>query len=62
MPIIESYLEQTLNKIDSFSKKEELNLSVNLIKQKLEESFFALNDRKRLFQFQINGLRWCTDD
>jgi DNA sulfur modification protein DndC len=42
MPIIESYLEDVLNKIDIFSKKEELNLSVNLIKPKVEESFFSL--------------------
>ena len=60
MPIIESYLEDVLNKIDIFSKKEELNLSVNLIKPKVEESFFSLMIGKG-YPAPNKWFRWCTD-
>jgi len=60
MPIIESYLEDVLNKIDTFSKKEDLNLSVNLIKPKVEESFFSLMIGKG-YPAPNKWFRWCTD-
>ena len=60
MPIIESYLENTLKKIDSFSKKEQLNLYVNLIKPKIEDSFFSLMIGKG-YPAPNKWFRWCTD-
>lgn len=60
MPIIESYLENVLNSIDIFSKQEGLNLSVNLIKPKIEESFFSLMIGKG-YPAPNKWFRWCTD-
>jgi DNA sulfur modification protein DndC len=60
MPIIESYLENVLNSIDIFCQKEDLNLSVNLIKPKVEESFFSLMIGKG-YPAPNKWFRWCTD-
>jgi DNA sulfur modification protein DndC len=60
MPIIETYLETILNRIDLFCKKEDLNLSVNLIKPKIEESFFSLMIGKG-YPAPNKWFRWCTD-
>ena len=60
MPIIASYLENILESIDSFSQKEDLNISVNLIKPKVEESFFALMIGKG-YPAPNKWFRWCTD-
>ncbi len=60
MPIIASYLENILESIDIFSQKEDLNISVNLIKPKVEESFFALMIGKG-YPAPNQWFRWCTD-
>ena len=60
MPIIESYLENILSSIDIFSQKENLNLSVNLIKPKVEDSFFSLMIGKG-YPSPNKWFRWCTD-
>jgi len=60
MPIIESYLENVLNSIDIFCQKEDLNLSVNLIKPKTEDSFFSLMIGKG-YPAPNKWFRWCTD-
>ena len=60
MPVIESYLENVLKKIDTFSKKEKLNLSVNLLKPKITDSFFALMLGKG-YPAPNKWFRWCTD-
>ena len=60
MPIIESYLENILNSIDIFCQKEDLNLSVNLIKPKIEDSFFSLMIGKG-YPAPNKWFRWCTD-
>ena len=60
MPIIESYLENVLNSIDIFCQKEDLNLSVNLIKPKIEDSFFSLMIGKG-YPAPNKWFRWCTD-
>lgn len=60
MPIIESYLENILNSIDIFCQKENLNLSVNLIKPKIEDSFFSLMIGKG-YPAPNKWFRWCTD-
>ena len=60
MPIIESYLENILNSIDIFSQKEDLNLSVNLIKPKVKDSFFSLMIGKG-YPAPNKWFRWCTD-
>jgi len=60
MPIIASYLENILESIDIFSQKEDLNISVNLIKPKIEESFFALMIGKG-YPAPNKWFRWCTD-
>ncbi|NEW61713.1 DNA phosphorothioation system sulfurtransferase DndC [Sulfurovum sp. bin170] len=60
MPVIESYLENILKSIDIYCQKEDLNLSVNLIKPKVEESFFALMIGKG-YPAPNKWFRWCTD-
>jgi len=60
MPIIESYLENVLNSIKLFCQKEDLNLSVNLIKPKVEDSFFSLMIGKG-YPAPNKWFRWCTD-
>lgn len=60
MPIIESYLENILKSIDIFCQKEDLNLSVNLIKPKIEDSFFSLMIGKG-YPAPNKWFRWCTD-
>jgi len=60
MPIIEDYVSNKLTKISEFTKKEKLNVDVNLLKPKVTESFWTLLIGKG-YPSPNQSFRWCTD-
>ncbi len=60
MPIIEEYLNNTLNKINQYCKQENLRVTTHLIKPKEEDSFFTLMIG-RGYPAPNKWFRWCTD-
>ncbi len=60
MPLIEDYVGNKLDQIEKFSKKENLNISVNLLKPKVTDSFWTLLLGKG-YPSPNQTFRWCTD-
>jgi DNA sulfur modification protein DndC len=60
MPLIEDYTTNKLKKIDAFIQKEKINMSVNLLKPKVTESFWNLLLGKG-YPSPNQTFRWCTD-
>lgn len=60
MPLIEDYVGDKLEQIRKFTKKEKLNVEVNLLKPKVTESFWTLLLGKG-YPSPNQTFRWCTD-
>jgi DNA sulfur modification protein DndC len=60
MPIIEDYVTSKLTQLDEFIQAEKLNMSVNLLKPKVTESFWTLLLGKG-YPSPNQNFRWCTD-
>jgi DNA sulfur modification protein DndC len=60
MPLIEDYTTNKLQRIDEFIQKEKINMSVNLLKPKVTESFWTLLLGKG-YPSPNQTFRWCTD-
>ena len=60
MPIIEDYTTNKLSKIDEFCTKENLNMTVNLLKPKVTDGFWNLLLGKG-YPSPNQTFRWCTD-
>lgn len=60
MPLIEDYVSNKLAEISSFAKKENLNVTVNLLKPKVTDSFWTLLLGKG-YPSPNQTFRWCTD-
>ena len=60
MPLIEDYVGNKLGQIEKFAKKEMLNISVNLLKPKVTDSFWTLLLGKG-YPSPNQTFRWCTD-
>lgn len=60
MPLIEDYTTNKLERIDEFIQKEKINMSVNLLKPKVTESFWTLLLGKG-YPSPNQTFRWCTD-
>ncbi len=60
MPLIEDYVTDKLDQIEKFATKEKLNISVNLLKPKVTDSFWTLLLGKG-YPSPNQTFRWCTD-
>jgi len=60
MPLIEDYVGNKLDQIEKFAKKEKLNISVNLLKPNVTDSFWTLLLGKG-YPSPNQTFRWCTD-
>lgn len=60
MPIIEDYTTDKLTQLQDFIKTSNLNISVNLLKPKVTESFWTLLLGKG-YPSPNQTFRWCTD-
>ena len=60
MPLIEDYVTDKLDQIEKFAIKEKLNISVNLLKPKVTDSFWTLLLGKG-YPSPNQTFRWCTD-
>jgi DNA sulfur modification protein DndC len=60
MPLIEDYVGDKLKEIEDFAKAEKLNISVNLLKPKVSDSFWTLLLGKG-YPSPNQTFRWCTD-
>lgn len=60
MPVIEDYTGNKLIQIESYIKKEKLNMKVHLLKPKVTDSFWTLLLGKG-YPSPNQNFRWCTD-
>lgn len=60
MPVIDKYFFKKMNEIDSFVKKENLNVSVHVVSPDVKESFWTLLLGKG-YPSPNQNFRWCTD-
>ena len=60
MPLIEDYVGNKLQQIEEFAKKAKLNISINLLKPKVTDSFWTLLLGKG-YPAPNQTFRWCTD-
>lgn len=60
MPLIEDYVEDKLEKISTFLKKEKLNAEVKLLSPKVSDSFWSMLLGKG-YPSPNQTFRWCTE-